>query len=337
MHDPVAQVHGEGEHSAGPKGGARAPQGGGELRGCQVDERVPGDDRAPRRGIPRTQQLVEPADREVEVGEVRPRLRDHRRRSVQPVHLHVLVGEEGRDLARSAAQVHHRAVRHTGDAFQQPDVERLLRQLVEQCFGVGAGCSVVGGQHAGVPGRRAIRKHQLAIGGRCAGVRRGGHRAEQVDPARVASTLQRELAHQRRVGGRHRRKTRLHLGAVGERVQALGARLQLTRGLRPAQQQDGDHGQLLRRERQFLLEQLVVLHRPRARAGPHQPQQVSVLQRSRGVLDGAFVVVDDRVAAVALVAREAQGVQRKGIAGGHGSLLLQQAAQHPLFLGGKNR
>ena len=113
-----------------------------------------------------------------------------------------------------------------------------------------------------------------------------------------------------------------------ERIQALGSLLQLARGLRSAQHQDGEQREL-RRAR----------GRAPRRAGAGTSQRGS-RRRSRGAsspsgeplecrADRRLVVLDDRVTVRRLVAGEPERVQRQRVGVGSRSLLLDQAAEHP--------
>jgi hypothetical protein len=129
----------------------------------------------------------------------------------------------------------------------------------------------------------------------------------------------------------------LHLRAILERMQPRGPAPQLTGGLRPTQQQHGQHRQLGLADPEVLLEALVELHHPGTRTGPHRPDQLAVPELLQRRLQQRVVVVGDRIAAARLVARGAQGVEGQRVARRDRALLLQQRAEHPLLDGGQLR
>ncbi|HWM64725.1 MAG TPA: hypothetical protein VNP96_12145 [Solirubrobacterales bacterium] len=101
----------------------------------------------------------------------------------------------------------------------------------------------------------------------------------------------------------------VHGGEVSETVKAIGALLQLTRGLRAAQHQDGEQRELGLVETEGVVEQVAVLAgsaagaageaRPAAQGEP--PQRLD---------HGRLVVLDDRIAVGRLVAGQPQRVER---------------------------
>ena len=109
-------------------------------------------------------------------------------------------------------------------------------------------------------------------------------------------------------------------------MQALGALLELARGLRAAEHEHAQHRELVLGQTERLVEQVAVLGRAAARsagqARPAPPREA--VQR---VADDRLVVLDDRIAVGRLVARQAQGVEAQGIGLGRGALLLEQAAE----------
>ena len=111
-------------------------------------------------------------------------------------------------------------------------------------------------------------------------------------------------------------------------MQAVGALLELARGLRAAEHEHAEDGDLVVREPERLLHELPVLDAaaalPRREPRPLLPPEA--LQR---LADRLLVVVDDGVAVRRLVAGEPQRVQRQRVGVGRRSLLLDQAAEHP--------
>ncbi len=142
-----------------------------------------------------------------------------------------------------------------------------------------------------------------------------------------------KLSHERLRTLRHPAQAPFHLATVGEGVQPLGAGAELTRRLRAAQQQHGEHGTLVGLEAEPFVESLVVLQRPTPGVGPHHPQQSPVLQGAGRALHGLLVEVDDGIAVAGLVAGLPQRVGRERVRRGHRRLLLQQTAQHALLVG----
>ena len=111
-------------------------------------------------------------------------------------------------------------------------------------------------------------------------------------------------------------------------MEALAARPQLGRRLRPAEHQHGEQRELRLGELQRLVQQVAELHRPAARAA-REPCPAAVPEPLERGADLALVVVGDRVAVGRLVRGEAQRVQRERVLVGRRPLLLDQAAEHP--------
>ncbi len=340
----VAQVHGERETAPGCQRAGQRRERAGQLGLGEVHERIPGHDGRPAGRARRLEQPGEVADLERQVGVVGAGAGDHRRRQVDAGDVGARVGEERRQMPWAAADVDDRPRRVLRDPLEQPPVEGLGDELVPEVLGVGVGDRVVGGAHGQVAGLGAVGEHDVPVdrrpggaGGGAGGGRRaagcGGlrQRPEQVDPARVVLPgLALQLRDERVGPVGQPGQARLDVATVGEGVQPIGAGLQLPGRLRPAQQQDGQERALVGRESQCLREQLVVFHRARALARPHEAQQPLVLEVARDVLHLRVAVVGDRVAARALVARRAQRRQRQRIAGRHRDLLLQEGAQDAL-------
>ena len=120
----------------------------------------------------------------------------------------------------------------------------------------------------------------------------------------------------------------LHLRQGGERVQPVGALLQLARRLRTAEHEHAEDRDLVVCEPERLLHELPVLDRaaPLTRREPRPFLAPEPLER---IADHLLVVVDDGVAVRRLVAGEAQRVERQRIGVGRRPLLLDQAAEHP--------
>ena len=205
---------------------------------------------------------------------------------------------------------HRRTVGQVDHPAQQPRFERQAGELIEELLGVGRGDRGVRRADLVIARLGPGREHRLAVDGYRAGTGPGRlDRAEQMDPAAVLLTrLARQLAHHRGLAAGHASQARLDLGAVGEVVQPLGARLERAGGLRPAQQQHGEQGPLVRREPVSLRERLDVLHHATARALPGERDKFLVLKRPQRPMHQFLVVVDDRLAAAGLVACDAHRV-----------------------------
>jgi hypothetical protein len=256
----------------------------------------------------------------------------HGGRQVQPGHQHPPLRQVSGDLPRPTAHIQPLvAVGLAGEPVEQPAVERLAVELVGQRLGVALGQPVILRRDLAVPGGHAAGQHSLAVD-RCRWFcSLGLLRAQQMDPAPVVlSGLPLQLVHQGRVGGRHLPQGSLDSLPVGERVQALGAGAELTRGLRTAQQEDRDQRRLGAVETQLLLEPLVILHHPKA-GRLDEPDQLPVAQVPQRVDQSRLVISHDRVTAGGLVARREQSVQRQRVRVRYCPLLLQQGSQHPLL------
>ena len=304
-----------------------------------MDQRVPRQHRPPavRGGGPH--QPTQVTDLVGHVGEHPAGLLDHLGRQVEPGGVGTRVDQVRRDVARPAADLHHRAGLG-GDPVEQPALERQAVQLGDQLLGVLRRDRGVGGADLGVAGLGTVRQHSVAVVGGQGGLGRRGrvvHRAEQVDPAVVLlARTTRLLGDQGRVGLAHPDQAGLDGLPVGEGVEPLGARLQRTGRLGAAQQQHGEQGAFVVREPEPLSEGLVVLQRAPAALGPDDPHQPAVLEPTGGRLDQLLVEVGDRLAAAGLVAGGAQRVQRQRVGRRHRHLLLQEAAEHTLLLGGEH-
>ena len=127
--------------------------------------------------------------------------------------------------------------------------------------------------------------HRLSCWPRCRGSSRTSGSGRAARSARTSSTSPRSA----------------------KRVQPVGARPQLPGRLRAAEQQHGHQRPLGVVQLEHLGEQLVVLQGASPLVGPHDADQLSVLEPAQGRLDRRLVVVDDRIAAARLVAARAHG------------------------------
>ena len=114
----------------------------------------------------------------------------------------------------------------------------------------------------------------------------------------------------------------------GEGAQPPRSLVQLPGGLRPAQQEDAEHRDLVVGEAQRLVEELPVL-RGAAPCTARQARPAAPRETLERLVDLRLGVLDDRVAVGRLVAREAQGVEREWVLVGRRPLLLEEAAEHP--------
>jgi hypothetical protein len=76
---------------------------------------------------------------------------------------------------------------------------------------------------------------------------------------------------------------------------AIAARFELARSLRTAQQQDGQHRQLLASQTEGFLGQVAILDRPTAMAA-REPRKAVATQPGDGLAHGRIVVVRHRIA-----------------------------------------
>jgi hypothetical protein len=114
----------------------------------------------------------------------------------------------------------------------------------------------------------------------------------------------------------------------GKRMKAVTALLELADRLRTAQHEDREHGQLVVRELECLVEQVPVL----GGAAPGAACEASpapIGQTLERRPDLRLVIVDDGVSIRRLVAREPKGVQREGVRVGRRPLLLDEATEDP--------
>jgi hypothetical protein len=222
--------------------------------------------------------------------------------------------------------------RELGDALEQPAVEGLGVQLVDELLRVCRGHRVVGRAHRRVTGLRAGGQDRFAVD-RLRGIHLdGGDRPEQVHPpVIVLARLAGQLRHQWLLVAGHPGQAGLDLGPVREKVQPLGAGLQLAGRLGPPQQQHGDQRPFVVAQAQVLVEQLVILQGAGAGIAVDHPHQLPQPQPLQPVEHVGVGIVDDRVAAAALIARGAQAVEGHRIAAGDGALLLQQGAEDALL------
>jgi ferritin-like protein len=114
----------------------------------------------------------------------------------------------------------------------------------------------------------------------------------------------------------------------------FAAASELPARLRPAQQQDGEHGELLASESQRLLGEVAVLGRA-ARVSAGEAGQAVARKPLGGVAHRLLGVGDDRVAVRRLIAREAQRVEAQRVLIRSREALLEQAPQHALLGGGE--
>ena len=214
-------------------------------------------------------------------------------------------------MSRTRSDLHHRLPGRVGDhPVEEPGLERQSLKLIDQVVGVGSRDGVVRRPDVLVTKVRSLGDHRVAINWHSGGslVR---DRAQEMDPARILLPgTSFELAYQRFRALRHPNQARLDLTPVGEAVQPLGAGAQLPRRLLAPEQQHREERPLVELEPEVLIEDLVVLQRPSTGGRPHDPQQTSVLERPRSLLDGLQVQVDDGVAIVRLVAGRATARSR---------------------------
>ena len=265
---------------------------------------------------------------------------DHPGREVDPHCVGATVGQVRRDVSRTRADLHHWLPGRMGeDPVQQPGLERQPSQLVDEVVGIGLSNRVVRRPHLCVAPFRATGDHDVPVDrlcGDCRGQLRD--RSEEMDPAPVllpGSPF--ELAHQWLRTPGHPAQTGLDLPTVGERMKPFGAGAQLTRRLRAPQEQHRQERSLVGTEPEPLIEDLVILQGPPPGVGPHDPQQASLLERPRGLLDGLLVEVDHWVPVARLVTGSPQRVGRERVRRRHRRLLLHQAAQDALIFGGQDR
>ena len=145
-----------------------------------------------------------------------------------------------------------------GEALEQPAVEGLAIELVEQLVGVGAGDGAVGVGDVRVPVAvrvgSAARRPARGVGASAV------DRAEEVGPpSLLLARLPLLLLDERLVAGGERAQRGVDLLQVGEGVQALGPAAELARRLRAAQQQQREDGPLAAVEAEHLVEHLAVL------------------------------------------------------------------------------
>ena len=124
------------------------------------------------------------------------------------------------------------------------------------------------------------------------------------------------------------RVQRFHdLAEIREAVESVGSLLELARSLRPAEEQDADHGSVRVGEPELLVEQLAVLRgtapRPARKARPASSREP--LER---LVDLALLEADDRVAIRRLVTRQPKSIEREGVLVGRRPLLLEEAPEH---------
>jgi hypothetical protein len=258
----------------------------------------------------------------------------------RPVASAPALGQERGDVTRAGADLDHwRTVGQLDHPAQQPRFEWQAGELIGELLGIGHGDRGVRGPDLLIPRLGPGVEHRLAVDGHRARSCLGRlDRAEQMDPPAVLlSRLARELAHHRGLTTGHASKARLHLATVGEAVQPLGAGLERSGGLGPAEQQHGEQCPLIRRDPASLRECLDVFHHAAARTLPGERNKFLVLERAQRPMHELFVVVDDGLSAAGLVACGAHRVDAHRVRRRDSDLLLQQAAEHALFDGIEHR
>ena len=334
-----AGVQGDDQPAAGEQRPRERGQGVGELGRGQVDQGVPREHGGPARAVRRAHQPAQVADLVAAVREAPARLRDHPRRQVEAERVGAGLGEVRRDVTRAAADLDHRAaVGVRGDPVEQPALERLAEQLVDQVVGVrrwrrrrrttgpaGRGprrrrrAPTRGRPRARPRGRcpRSPRRRRAGApsgrrAGRAGGAARGpAARAGRPGPARHASTAPRSAK------------------ACSRSVRVFSS----PGACAPRSSSTVTSARSASDSASSAVEELVVLQRPPPGVGPHDAHQPAVLESAQRRLDGRLVVVDDRVAAAGLVAAGAHRGERHRVRRRDGHLLLEQHAEDPLLLG----
>jgi hypothetical protein len=113
-----------------------------------------------------------------------------------------------------------------------------------------------------------------------------------------------------------------------ERVQPLGALLQLAGRLRPAQHEHREDAELAVRDAERVVDQVPVL-RCAAAGSAREPDEALAREPSDCLADRLLVVLDDGIAVRGLIACEAERVERQRVDVGRRPLLLDQAAENP--------
>ena len=134
-----------------------------------------------------------------------------------------------------------------------------------------------------------------------------------------------ELRGERRLAAREPLENLLHVVDRCEGVLTLGAGPQLSGRLGTAQEQHGEHGELGSVEPECLPQEVGVLVDTAALAG--RAHELSLPQRDQRACHVVLVVVNDRVAAGALVAGQQQPVRRERVRIGRRRLLLGEAPE----------
>jgi hypothetical protein len=129
----------------------------GQLGGCKVHERVPGEDSAPTVVADRAQQLTQITDLVAHLRMPAPRLGHHLRAEVQTGRVRPGAGQERGDVTWSGADLDHRCtVGELGHPAQQPRLEGQRGELVVELVCVRAGHRGVGRPHLCIPSIRAV-------------------------------------------------------------------------------------------------------------------------------------------------------------------------------------
>ncbi len=116
---------------------------------------------------------------------------------------------------------------------------------------------------------------------------------------RVASffgaRLARENFHERWLALHQVLQARLHGAQIVKRMHALGARAEFAGGLRAAQEQDGEDGDLVTIKVEGFLEAMLVLSDAAVRGTDGTDEGLAV-ERMQGLADGGFVEIHNRIA-----------------------------------------
>ncbi len=125
-------------------------------------------------------------------------------------------------------------------------------------------------------------------------------------------------------------KAGLHGTQVVEWMHTLGAGAELAGGLRAAQQQDAEDGDLVTIKVEGFLEAMLVLGDAAVGGADGTNEGLSV-QGMQGLADGGFVEIHDRIAVRFLVTGVDEGVQGERVVFGSGDLLFDEGAESAAF------
>ena len=122
----------------------------------------------------------------------------------------------------------------------------------------------------------------------------------------------------------------LHFAQIIKVMHALGSAAQLPRSLRAAEQQFAEDGRFAAIKVEGFLEAMLVFGDPAIR-GAHRARKRIVVEYAKGVSNGIFLKIHDRIAIRFLVARVDQRVEGKRIVIRSGDFLFQKRAENSGF------